>query len=611
MINIIQNTIGALGRVLGIVRKNLQLWLDFERSDWVGGELVAKDKSPNTNNAKLFTGKALSFNGNDAVTDFGNPNVNLKSICFWVNLDTTTEQLFNLTATHSIEAVSGVITLNGTWSNSNIYVDGIATTSIGTTPQRVVVTTDTSILVSDLEFARIGTDYGSLDLADVQMYDAEFTLADALLDYNNPNHLIFDVGGSIALADLKGYWAMSEGDGLVAYDSSGEGNNGTINGATYTPAQDTIPQLGMMDWANGSNLLEYSQDFSQWALVNSTILSENTTSPDGTVNAYRITSTSNGDSAFVRNTSATQIVSTTYSYSCFVKKGTTNYVRLANRAIGTASESSAWFDIENGVVGTLGSSLTSSNIESYGNGWYRCTLIGSTGSSIPNQLNDIAAATSDGLNPAQLGDYIYYWGAQIEESSSVGNYILTGGAAAIDVTTIQNPTNKGYDILGNALRLRERGFNLGGSGYGEITYDASLNISNGTLQFWLKTSDTKFNILSGQSTSEFIGTTDNSVWSFGNAGTITSYIGAATANTQPLYDGNWSFYTFTGIDLSTWTAFEISNLAGFELDGLLDEVILYSSVLTTKEIKNNYNIGINKHKATSSFSDDFSSDYGI
>ena len=597
-----------------------------------------KDKSPNTNNAKLFTGKALSFNGNDSVDIGGFTSGGGElTMAVWVFINGVSTNkvimekispnrfIFRINGS-TVEVYDGSVrtfgsidankyqrlSLTVTSSEMKCYVNNV---QLGAT-----ITNHNAIDLSSISNCRIGSDqlgtgqFFDGNLSDFQIYNKAWTASDVAFDYNNPNHLAIDNPDTdLVVADLKGYWALSEGDGLVAYDSSGEGNNGTINGATYTytPAQDTIPQLGMMDWAKGSNLLDYSQDFSQWALVNSTILSENTTSPDGTVNAYRITSTSNGDSAFVRNTSATQIVSTTYSYSCFVKKGTTNYVRLANRAIGTASESSAWFDIENGVVGTLGSSLTSSNIESYGNGWYRCTLIGSTGSSIPNQLNDIAAATSDGLNPAQLGDYIYYWGAQLEESSSAGNYILTDGAAAIDVTTIQNPTNKGYDILGNALRLREHAFNLDGSGYAEVADDATLNISNGTLQFWLKTSDTKFNILSGQSTSEFIGTTDNSVWSFGNAGTITSYIGAATANTQPLYDGNWSFYTFTGVDLSTWTAIEISNLAGFELDGLLDEVMIYSSVLTIKEIKNNYNIGINKHKATSSFSDDFSSDYGI
>jgi hypothetical protein len=183
-------------------------------------------------------------------------------------------------------------------------------------------------------------------------------------------------------------------------------------------------------------------------------------------------------------------------------------------------------------------------------------------------------------------------GWQIEESSSVGNYILTDEAVAIDVTTIQNPSNKGYDIFGNPLRLRQNAFNLDGVGYAEVADDASLtSVTNGTLQFWLKTSDTKFNILSGQSTSEFIGQTDNGVWSFGNAGTVTSYIGSGTASTQPLYDGSWNFYTFTGINISTWTTHEITNLVDFEYDGLLDEVLIYNRVLTSKEITNNYNIG--------------------
>ena len=451
------NTIGAIRTAIGIVRKNLQLWLDFERSDWVGSELVVKDKSPNTNNAKLFTGKALSFNGNDAVTDFGNPNVNLKSICFWVNLDTTTEQLFNLTATHSIEAVSGVITLNGTWSNSNIYVDGIATTSIGTTPKRVVVTTDTNILVSDLEFARIGTDYGSLDLADVQIYDAEFTLADALLDYNNPNHLIFDVGGSIALANLKGYWALSEGDGLVAYDSSGEGNNGTINGATYTPAQDAIPQLGMVDWA---------------------------------------------------------------------KSGTP------------------------------------------------------------------------------------------------------------EITLIQAPNNKGFDILGNALRLREHAFNLDGSGYAEVADDNSLDITTEiTIAAWVYPRVVGHTVIVDKKLHSYllyVGTTGNSanvhqrLFINSISSESNTYLTANQWNyVTATYDGSFvKFYLDGTADGSTAQTGAINTdtndlkigveqALGGGLDELLDEVLIYNRALTQKEITNNYNIGLKTHAVGSSFSDDFSSDYGI
>tara|TARA_B100000780_G_scaffold228515_2_gene167918 strand:+ start:4638 stop:6389 length:1752 start_codon:yes stop_codon:yes gene_type:complete len=212
----------------------------------------APDESNNCNEAELYTGKALSFNGNDEVSDFGNPNINLKSICFWVNLSTTSEQIFNLTSTHNITASSGVITLGGTWSKSNIYVNAVDTATIGTTFTRVVITTDTNILVNDLEFARIGSDYGALSLADVQIYDAELSLADALIDYNNPNDLVFNKGGSIALSNLKGYWALSEGSGSITYDSSGQGNNGTITGATYDDQQTIIPQLGMVDWAKST-----------------------------------------------------------------------------------------------------------------------------------------------------------------------------------------------------------------------------------------------------------------------------------------------------------------------------------------------------------------------
>ena len=425
-----------------------------------------KDKSSNSNDAELFTGKALSFNGNDAVSDFGNPNINLKSICFWVNLDTTTEQVFNLTSTHNITASSGVITLGGAWSNSNVYVDGVATTTIGTTPQRVVVTTDTNILVNDLEFARIGSDYGSLDLSDVQIYDAEFTLADALLDYNNPNHLIIDTDSSIALSNLVGYWALSEGSGSIAYDSSGGGNNGTISGATYDDQQPTIPQLGLMDWAKS----------------------------------------------------------------------------------------------------TIGSD---------------------------------------------------------------------------EVTLIQAPNNKGYDILGNSLRLRERGFNLDGSGYAEVADDDSIDmISQFTISLWLKpyvTYDSSMSTYTGVISKASTG--DSYAVSFTNSGVIN--IGTTGGNIQSTKN-SWSADTWVNI-VATYRAVNgvysgemyidnslevLSNdsydamigsvdplLVGkggsANFKGIIDEVLLYDRALTSKEVSTNYKTSLNAHKVGSAFSTEFSSEFGF
>ena len=214
---------------------------------------------------------------------------------------------------------------------------------------------------------------------------------------------------------------------------------------------------------------------------------------------------------------------------------------------------------------------------------------------------------------------VYIYGAQLEESSSAGNYILTDGAAAIDVTTIQNPTNKGYDILGNALRLREHAFNLDGSGYAEVAISSSItNVTNGTLQFWLKnTKTTTFVIFNESNTTNYLGAWNGSgnFYNDSASGTITQYAdNNSTVTSAKITDGTWHLYTFTGIDLSSFDELEISNYSSTPsiwLDCIIDEVVVYDRVLTSKEITQNYKAGINKHKASSSFSDDFSSDYGI
>ncbi len=246
MLNIIQNTIGALARrVLSIVKDGLKMWLPFSKD--------GSDSSGNSNNATLYTGKALSFDGtgDSYYVDFGNTGVGLKTLAFWINLDSTTEKVLQLTSTQSVEVSSGTITLNGTWTGSTIYVDATATSTIAASNwKRVVITTTSAITVNDLELGRIGSAYGDFILSDLQIFDSVWTQADVTFDYNNPQHLVTDrAASSIALSNLKGYWHLSEGAGAINYDSSGEGNNGAISGATWVLRQATIPQLGLMDWS--------------------------------------------------------------------------------------------------------------------------------------------------------------------------------------------------------------------------------------------------------------------------------------------------------------------------------------------------------------------------
>ena len=241
-----------------IVRSGLQMFLPFEKD--------GTDTSSNTNNATLKTGKALSFDGTNDYVDCGNVAVSLKTLSFWINLDSTTEKVLQLTSSQSVEVSSGSITLNGTWTGSNVYVNGTDTNTIAASSwKRVVITTTSAITVDDFEMGRISSAYGDFLLSDIEIWDTTWTAADVTFDYNNPQHLVSDRSGStLAVSNLKGYWHLSEGAGTsTVYDSSGGGKNGTINGASWSLTQATIPQLALMDYSKktiGSDVVTLVSD---------------------------------------------------------------------------------------------------------------------------------------------------------------------------------------------------------------------------------------------------------------------------------------------------------------------------------------------------------------
>ena len=604
------------------------MWLGFYKSDWVGGELVVKDKSTNSNNAKLFTGKALSFDGvNDKVVigDVGS----VKSLAFTfkptttitsssaakrilgfstsflgvstgsASGDLTGETLTVLTGSNGRTGVTMnfnagqfyrvVLVWNSSISQFDVYIDAVKQTTINA---------GTSVLANFSNFI-LGTTvnddrfFNGL-MSNVQMYNEAWIQSDVTFDYNNPNHLVTDnPNTTLTLSNLSAYYALSEGSGSIAYDSSGGGNNGTITGATYDDQQPTIPQLGLMDWSKGSNLVLNSDVGNYGNPPASEIL---TTDPFGGNTAIR--PVPDADSDRYQETLLTANVSTgdTYTYSWFSEQITTPEVSH---------------------IGDL-------DIKSLVN----CTIVSSSQEQIATNVGGfnrfrvsftIDNGSIDAIFRAYFGGIIgvgnssvAYWGHQLNKGSFADSFIGTNGLVASNATLVQNPNDKGKDVLGNSLRLRERGFNLDGSGYGSVVMSSELTtITNGTLQFWLKTSDTKFSILNGQTSSEFIGSTDNGVWTYGNAGTITSYKDGSTADTSPSYDNAWHLYTFTGINLSSWTSLYLSNLVGFDVDGIIDEAFIYSSVLTNKEMDNNYKVGLNAHKVGSAFSTEFSSEFGF
>ena len=194
-----------------------------------------------------------------------------------------------------------------------------------------------------------------------------------------------------------------------------------------------IPRIDYTDSTEGAlllensstNLLPYSEDFSNayWSNVRSIISVNSAISPDGTQNSDELQQdaiTTNAGVFFKQFA----FTATTYTYSVFAKFKEVKWIALAEAAT-SGNVIRTWFDIEDGVIGTINSNHTA-KIENYGNDWYRCsiTFLATAGSF--NILNYLADA--NGSSTSELSKGSYFYGTQLEQNSFSTSYIPTNGS---------------------------------------------------------------------------------------------------------------------------------------------------------------------------------------
>ena len=176
-----------------------------------------------------------------------------------------------------------------------------------------------------------------------------------------------------------------------------------------------------------NNLVTYSEDFSQsyWTKTSVSITSNSILSPDGNLNASTITegSTLNNHRISVNGL----VGSGTHTVSVFAKANDRNWLIIRNAA------NNAWFDVLNGVVGTVESG--NGSIENYGNGWYRCSVTMSSLSTPAVGVSDNNGSYSYQGNG--IGS-LYIYGAQLEVGSYPTSYIKTQGTAQTRLADVCN-----------------------------------------------------------------------------------------------------------------------------------------------------------------------------
>lgn len=157
------------------------------------------------------------------------------------------------------------------------------------------------------------------------------------------------------------------------------------------------------------------------------------TGPDGTLDAATfITNTANNVHALTNNNPATVLSNTTYTCSCYVKPIANQQWLLlrTDGGVGTFINVYSYFDLVNGVTGTLGSGATSASIQKLQNGWFRVQVTGTSGSSDTQARPALVMSNinNGGVSPSYAGDGVSgvaCWGLQLEQLAFASSYIPT------------------------------------------------------------------------------------------------------------------------------------------------------------------------------------------
>jgi hypothetical protein len=348
---------------------------------------------------------------------------------------------------------------------------------------------------------RIGSsEYWNGLITQYKIFSGALTAAQVADLYLNPEKIVPD---GVADSALKLWLPMMEGAGTTAYDGSGNGNHGTISGATWVSGIGApVAQTALVSWNKGTNLVTYSEqiDNTSWAKLAATALANDTTSPDGYTNADKIRPTSGqtfsisggdgytiGAASYVRSSSLT-LTAASYTFSAFVKKGEYDQIQLRSgtNIDTTSSGTGTRANLNNGTI--ISSSGTASSIEDYGNGWYRVSHT-FTATAATWYINfwfwNTTSVTSNGT------DGVYIWGASITQSSSVQPYIPTLATTQTSPVLLPQGLTANKDITGvNAFESARNPYalNLDGASWAEVHDNASLDFGTGafTMEVWAK-----------------------------------------------------------------------------------------------------------------------------
>jgi hypothetical protein len=218
---------------------------------------------------------------------------------------------------------------------------------------------------------------------------------------------------------------------------------------TFTRASNAtyIDSAGTLQTAV-TNLLLRSEEFdnASWAKTQSSVSSNTATSPAGGTTADSLVedSAASVQHYIIQNPSIT--ANTNYTASVYVKANTRSSVRFGFLNSGLVNGAYAHFNASTGVISSQTTAGTATNIsysmDSVGSGWYRCrvTCTVDTSSATGAFFVGLVDGSNNVIYTGNGTSGIFLWGAQLEQASSVGEYISTTSTINSAPRFDHNPT---------------------------------------------------------------------------------------------------------------------------------------------------------------------------
>jgi len=495
------------------------------------------------NRAELYSGKALDFDGVNDYVEVGSITDTYKSFCLYFKPDadirsgTSYQRLFGIYEQYfgvSTGSATGITTgetlifmptgggrfgttmefVADTWYHVAVVAKESDNTYLmyinAQDKTDLVVGTHTPAAATKIRLAWDAQGTGAKfdgQIANFKAFSEVLTAAQVADLYNNPEKV---VPTGVENTALKLWLPMQEGAGTTAYDGSGNGNHGTISGATYTHGIGApVSQTAVIDWnkpyyfdgvddsfttgtyqALGDRTITlsfYSSDYSTTGSYPNTLFAFNTAS-GGNTDIVRITADGyvavyNGGAKL--GTPTIQVNENELTHIAIVTDAGTETKVYVNGELSYSYN--AWSpSVGSTDIFNIGQETDGVNISDLWRGFiFNVGVFDSV--LTQSEIQAIQGKRYADLTSAQKTNLVSFYSLQNDLNDLHGskNLTSTGNPSAL---LIPQGLTSGRDLLGNLFEnVRKQGaLNLDGNSWAEVHDNASVDLTDAiTLEAWV------------------------------------------------------------------------------------------------------------------------------